>query len=123
MNSISNYKTVFSISAKNDLYKIFSYYRENQINTNLQKFINQLNNVLSIIEEYPSSGIVTFTRHNYTFRKMILINHIIIYYVDEESKILNIFRIFHQSEDYQKKLSIHERVAKHLKGMINLLNN
>ncbi|WP_349814255.1 type II toxin-antitoxin system RelE/ParE family toxin [Thomasclavelia cocleata] len=64
-----------------------------------------MDNKLEIIKNFPQSYRVIFRQHDYDYRKMIVRNYIFVYYIDEIKNELVIFRIFHELEDYQNKLS------------------
>ncbi|NDO43396.1 type II toxin-antitoxin system RelE/ParE family toxin [Thomasclavelia cocleata] len=64
-----------------------------------------MDNKLEIIKNFPQSYRVIFRQYDYDYRKMIVRNYIFVYYIDEIKNELVIFRIFHELEDYQNKLS------------------
>ncbi len=99
-----NYKIVYTESAVNDLDKILTYLSNYGNPMILTNFKNEINHKLDTIKLFPESNAVVFSQHDYNYRKMIIRSYIFVYYVDELNHEINIFRIFHELEDYQNKL-------------------
>lgn len=100
-----NYKVVYTDSAIDDLNSILSYLSGYGNPNILTYFKKEIDNKLEIIKNFPQSYRVIFRQHGYDYRKMIVRNYIFVYYIDEVKNELVIFRIFHELEDYQNKLS------------------
>lgn len=100
----SSYNLRYTKAATKDLEKIMDYlagYGNPNIMINLQKEIDR--KTASVIFQ-PYINMAVLKLHGYDFRRIIIKGYIFIYYIDEDSKDVLIFRIFHELEDYENKL-------------------
>lgn len=102
MDSI--YKIGYTRAARRDLERIIEYLSGFNNPSIISTFHENIERKIETIKFQPYVHMVVIERHEYKFRKFIVKGYIFIYFIDEENKFIQIFRIFHELEDYENKI-------------------
>jgi addiction module RelE/StbE family toxin len=102
----TKYKVILSNAAYNDLDEIFSYIAETQrAEGSAKDFMLEIHKMILSLDEMPQrfrfSLDVSLAQKGYR-RVVVKKKYLILYLIDEQSKIVNIARIVHGSTDYAK---------------------
>lgn len=101
MESIYNLR--YTKAATKDLEKIMDYLADYGNPNIIINFQNEIDRKTDSVMFQPYINMVVFHLQGYDFRRIVIKGYIFIYYVDEDSKDVFIFRIFHELEDYENK--------------------
>lgn len=99
-----NYKIGYTRAARRDLEKIIEYLSDFDNPAIISRFRENIDRKVETIKFQPYVHMVVIERHGYKFRKFIVKGYIFIYFIDEEKKFIQIFRVFHELEDYENKI-------------------
>lgn len=102
MDSI--YEISYTYSAVHDLERIIAYLSDFNNSIIIRRFYKEIEQKIDIIKVQPYIHMVVLERHGYKFRKFMVKSYIFMYYIDEENKSIQIFRVFHELEDYENKI-------------------
>lgn len=100
--------TVIMLPAAEDDYKEILLYFEKRFDSKqaIQKFVKDFGEVLSRLVENPS--IYAFSRderlRQHGYRKFLIGKYVALFKIDEQEKLVEIYRIFHGSQNYAKYL-------------------
>ena len=95
----SNFRVIYLPSAKQNLREIALYLSQFYENT-LGKFMDHLDKSVSHLEEMPYMGIAFGN-----FRRLVVGDYLVFYKVDEEVRIVWMYRILHGTQNLQNKLT------------------
>ena len=101
----TKYKTFLTRKAYEDLRGIYRYIKEElQNNSSAIKIVDELEERIALLEEYPQSGslVQDDILQIKGYRKLIINNYIALYTVDDQRHEVHIIRIIYGKRDYQE---------------------
>lgn len=99
------YKVQFTQNAIYDLQRIKLYLDGFDPSIFISLF-GKLKQRIRLLQFQPHIAEVFLILKGYEFRKIIIKNYVVIYYVNDRSKVVQIHSVFHCSEDYYNKIFI-----------------
>ena len=100
----TSYKIIYNEFAIEDLRKIMNYlssYRSPQV---IDNFDNAIQEKMRLIKHHPHISPIVYSQHGFNYHKLVIKSYIFVYIVDDTNEAITILRVFHELEDYQRKL-------------------
>ena len=98
------YNVKYSEPAIEDLNKILTYLSGYHSPRVLSNFDNTIKEKILMIKHYPNISPIVYSQHGFDYHKLVVNSYIFVYTVDNDNQEITIFRVFHELEDYQRKL-------------------
>ncbi|MCL2321431.1 MAG: type II toxin-antitoxin system RelE/ParE family toxin [Oscillospiraceae bacterium] len=101
------YRLNYNPKAKNDIDNILKYIAEDLFNpTAAMRLAAEIVNSVDKLNDFPYINPVykTYNQLKHEYRKLVIKNYIIFYYIDEKNKQINIARMLYSGMNYDKLL-------------------
>lgn len=99
-----SYKVIYNEYAIEDLRKIILYLSSYHSPQVLDNFDNAIQEKLGMIKHHPHISPIVYSQHGFDGGNMFVKSYIFVYLVDDKKDEITILRVFHELEDYQRKL-------------------
>lgn len=99
-----SYKVIYNEYAIEDLRKIILYLSSYHSPQVLDNFDNAIQEKLGMIKHHPHISPIVYSQHGFDYHKLVVKSYIFVYLVDDKKDEITILRVFHELEDYQRKL-------------------